>query len=55
VGATQDELEQRIRRHNAHHKGFTGRANDWALMHAEPFETLRQAQGIAGSVTINGG
>ncbi|NHB68121.1 GIY-YIG nuclease family protein [Perlabentimonas gracilis] len=44
VGASQDELEQRIRRHNAHHKGFTGRANDWVvLMYAEPFETFELA------------
>jgi len=38
VSATPDELEQRIRRHNASHKGFTDRANDWVLMHAEPFD-----------------
>jgi putative endonuclease len=43
VGATQDELEQRIRRHNTNHKGFTGPANDWVLMHAEPFEIVELA------------
>ena len=43
VGASQDELEQRIRRHNAHHKGFTGKANDWVLMYAEPIETFELA------------
>jgi putative endonuclease len=43
IGATLNELEQRIRRHNANHKGFTGRANDWVLMHAETFETFELA------------
>ena len=43
VGATSDELEQRIRRHNTNHKGFTGKANDWVLMHAEPFKTFELA------------
>ena len=43
VDASQDELEQRIRRHNANHKGFTGKANDWVLMHAEPFKTFELA------------
>ena len=43
VGATADELDQRIRRHNTNHKGFTGKANDWELVHAEPFETMEQA------------
>ncbi|MDX9845746.1 MAG: GIY-YIG nuclease family protein [Tenuifilaceae bacterium] len=43
IGATQDELDQRIRRHNANHKGFTGRTNDWIFVHAETFETFELA------------
>ena len=43
VGATQGVLDQRIRRHNANHKGFTGRANDWVLLHTETFETFELA------------
>ncbi|MDD3891944.1 MAG: GIY-YIG nuclease family protein [Bacteroidales bacterium] len=43
VGATRGVLDQRIRRHNANHKGFTGRANDWVLLHTETFETFELA------------
>jgi putative endonuclease len=26
-----DDLEERIRKHNSNHKGFTGIVNDWGL------------------------
>ncbi|HNQ67231.1 MAG TPA: GIY-YIG nuclease family protein [Bacteroidales bacterium] len=29
IGYTGDFLEERLRRHNCEHKGFTGSANDW--------------------------
>ncbi|NOX85227.1 MAG: GIY-YIG nuclease family protein, partial [Chlorobi bacterium] len=31
VGHTSD-LEGRLRRHNTHHGGYTGKANDWKLV-----------------------
>ena len=35
VGHTGDLLDERIRKHNANHKGFTGRSNDWELVYKE--------------------
>jgi predicted GIY-YIG superfamily endonuclease len=29
LGHTGDTLEERLRKHNSNHKGFTGRADDW--------------------------
>ena len=29
------DLQERIRKHNAKHKGFTGKAADWVLVHTE--------------------
>ena len=43
VGCTGDELDQRIRRHNADHKGFTGGYGDWELKFKEAFETKAEA------------
>jgi len=43
VGATNDDIQERIRRHNSNHKGYTGKANDWVLALAEPCETLELA------------
>ncbi len=42
VGVTSN-LEERIRKHNSKHKGFTGRANDWRLVHKENYETKTMA------------
>ena len=43
VGATRGCLKERIRRHNTQHNGYTGRANDWELMHSEPFDSIELA------------
>src|SRR5258705_6135232 len=37
IGSTADVLEQRIRRHNSNHAGFTGRTSDWRLVYKEEF------------------
>ncbi len=42
IGVTSN-LDERIRKHNSKHKGFTGRANDWCLVHKENYETKRDA------------
>ncbi len=42
VGYTSG-LEERIRKHNAHHKGFTGIATDWALVYKEKYGSKKVA------------
>jgi len=37
IGSTADLMEERIRRHNSNHSGFTGRTNDWHLVYKEEF------------------
>jgi len=32
-------LEERLRKHNSNHKGFTGNINDWIIVYSEEFET----------------
>ncbi len=43
VGYTSVNLDERLRKHNARHKGFTGRKADWILKYKESFETKTQA------------
>jgi putative endonuclease len=43
IGATSDMLEERLRRHNSNHSGFTGRSNDWKLVYQEEFFTRSDA------------
>jgi putative endonuclease len=38
IGHTEDAIEQRLRKHNTNHKGFTGKSNDWNLVYSEIFE-----------------
>jgi putative endonuclease len=39
IGFTGDLLENRLKKHNANHKGFTGSKPDWKIVYSESFET----------------
>jgi putative endonuclease len=43
VGYTCDELQERLRKHNTNHKGYTGRSNDWEIVYSENFESKTEA------------
>ena len=43
IGHTCDDLEQRLRRHNSNHKGFTGSANDWMIVYSEKHNSKAEA------------
>jgi len=39
IGHTGDDLNERLRRHNSNHKGFTGKIGDWMIVYTEPYPT----------------
>ena len=43
IGHTGDVLEERLRKHNSNHKGFTGRKKDWQIVYTEVFESKQRA------------
>ena len=43
VGHTTEAVEERLRKHNSNHKGFTGKFNDWVVVHIERFESKQLA------------
>ncbi len=43
VGHTGEAVEERIRKHNSNHKGYTGPANDWVLVFQERFDSKEEA------------
>jgi putative endonuclease len=43
IGFTGDILEERIRKHNSIHKGFTGKAKDWVLKFSQAFKSKQDA------------
>ena len=43
VGFTGDVLDERLRKHNSNHNGFTGRFNDWQIVFKEIFENKKEA------------
>jgi len=43
VGFTGDSLEERLRKHNSSHKGFTGRVPDWRIVYTENFSNKSDA------------
>ena len=42
VGSTNN-LYIRLKEHNTHHKGFTGKYNDWVLVYSENHATKEEA------------
>ena len=38
IGHTQEDLDERLRKHNSNHKGFTGKKNDWRIVYSKIFE-----------------
>ncbi|HRG59501.1 MAG TPA: GIY-YIG nuclease family protein [Bacteroidia bacterium] len=43
IGFTGDVIEERIRKHNSNHAGFTGKTGDWELKYIEEFAEKHQA------------
>ena len=43
IGHTCDVIDERLRKHNANHKGYTGNSDDWKLVHIENFESKKDA------------
>ena len=43
IGYSADDLEERLRRHNSNHKGYTGQAADWKIVHKEFFHSKSEA------------
>ena len=37
VGYTSTIIEERLKKNNSNHKGYTGKANDWLVVHSEIF------------------
>ena len=43
IGATNDKITERLRRHNSKHKGFTGKTSDWEVVYFENFDKKEDA------------
>ena len=43
IGHTSELIEERLRKHNSNHKGFTGNVSDWTVFYTERFATKREA------------
>ena len=43
IGFTGDDINERLRKHNSNHKGFTGSVADWKLMFSELYYSKQEA------------
>ena len=43
VGHTGDDLQERLRRHNSNHKGFSGGVGDWTIVYTETYPAKTKA------------
>ena len=39
IGHNGEVLQERLRKHNSYHKGFTGGISDWIIVYTEIFST----------------
>jgi len=39
IGHTTEPMDERLRKHNSDHKGFTGKYRDWSVVYFENFES----------------
>ena len=37
IGYTADSMQERLRKHNSNHKGFTGKVADWQVVYTENY------------------
>jgi putative endonuclease len=37
VGHTTEPIEERVRKHNSNHSGFTGKTGDWRVVYLEEY------------------
>ena len=44
TGSTSMPIKERLRRHNSNHKGYTGKASDWELIHKEEFTRIEESR-----------
>ena len=42
VGHTSN-IEERLKKHNTNHKGYTGKTNDWNIVYSEIFDNKEKA------------
>ena len=42
VGSTSN-LNERLKKHNTNHKGFTGGVKDWTIVYSEPYPSKSKA------------
>jgi putative endonuclease len=45
IGYCGPDLEGRFKSHLSNHKGFTGKAKDWAVVHVEKYDSKKEAMG----------
>lgn len=43
IGFTGDKIEERLRKHNSNHDGFTGKTGDWNIVYFETFDEKTSA------------
>ena len=43
IGHTGDDLQERLRKHNSNHKGFTGKVGDWVIVYIKMYPTKADA------------
>ena len=43
IGHTTEPIEERLRKHNSDHKGFTGKFSDWTRIYIEMYDSKQEA------------
>src|SRR5665213_3372154 len=50
IGFTGDDIQERLRKHNSNHNGFTGKVADWRILYTEKY--LKKNEAMKRELTI---
>lgn len=43
IGCTNQDVNERLRKHLSNHRGFKSRAKDWKIVYSEKYESISEA------------
>ncbi|MEE9438688.1 MAG: GIY-YIG nuclease family protein [Saprospiraceae bacterium] len=54
TGSTSKKVEERLKRHNSNHKGYTGKAKDWEVLYVKMFGTISESRKLEKEIQKRG-
>ena len=54
TGSTSVILEERLKKHNSNHSGYTGKSDDWKVVYSAEFESVQESRTLERKIKKRG-